>query len=397
MRSKQEAKRAVEHLRSSSESSEEPSTSSKDSNPAVASTGTSQPIGHGAGEVPLNYPSLKNTCAQCRATLSSRVALEDHYKKKHACQIYWRCSSCSKAHYKTSHSASAHYSRCHKRGPDVQSTNAPASSSAAVASGGTAGPRKGRGAGAGATKGGATPAIHSASSGEDDPFHWSHAEIRKVEAVRLRLGARASHYQTSFHTPGRTCQEIAILVATLRYAGIEASLKRQRAAGESLVPGGKVSGSRMRARGVADHGHSGHRDGGGSGRKDVPDALKDLSWNTCSSSPGRAEPVSSPGPLVANTSPFRNSPPGHGPPAGDPVKPPGVDETEETMVAATARGSTQQPPAIEGSGVWDRAGVAGTRCSSSADVALSRRGWTQLPLSEPPCRPCSPQQKPCPA
>ncbi|KAL1448531.1 hypothetical protein MTO96_044040 [Rhipicephalus appendiculatus] len=231
----------------------------------------------------------------------------------------------------------------------VQSTNAP-TSSAATASGGTAGPRKGPGAGAVRAKGGATPAIHSASSGEDDPFHWSDAEIRKVAAVRLRLGARASHYQTSFHTPGRTCQEIAALVATSRYADVEASLKRQRAAGESLAPGGKVSGSRVRASGVANPGHSGHGGGGGSGRKDVSDAPEDLPWSTSSSSPGRAEPVPSPGPLVANTSPFRNSPPGHSPPAGD----------------------------------------AGARCSSSAVVALSRRGWTQLPLTEPPCHPCSP-------
>ncbi|KAL1442666.1 hypothetical protein MTO96_046308 [Rhipicephalus appendiculatus] len=184
----QEAKRAVQHLRSSSESSEEPSSSSKVSNPAGASSGTSQPIGHGAGEVLLDYPSLKNICTQCKATLSSRVALEDHYKKKHARQIYWRCSSCATAHYKTSHSASAHYSKCRKRGPDAESSNAPASSSAVVASGRAAGPRKDQGAGAVRAKGSAKPAIHSASSGEDDPFRWTDAEIRKVAAVRLRLG-----------------------------------------------------------------------------------------------------------------------------------------------------------------------------------------------------------------
>ncbi|KAL1480223.1 hypothetical protein MTO96_051220 [Rhipicephalus appendiculatus] len=65
--------------------------------------------------------------------------------------------------------------------------------------------------------------------------------------------------------------------------------------------------------------------------------------------PGRAEPVPSLGRWWQTPALFA-TPPGHSPPAGDAGKPPGVDETEVTVAAATARGYTQQPPTIEGSG-----------------------------------------------
>ncbi|KAL1473746.1 hypothetical protein MTO96_038499 [Rhipicephalus appendiculatus] len=80
------------------------------------------------------------------------------------------------------------------------------------------------------------------SSPEDTTYRWTDEEMRRVAAVRYKLGDLATNYQTSFHVRGRTCQEVAALVSTVRFREIEAIYKRERA-GDG---GGGARRSRLR-------------------------------------------------------------------------------------------------------------------------------------------------------
>ncbi|KAH7935748.1 hypothetical protein HPB52_013041 [Rhipicephalus sanguineus] len=196
--------------------------------------------------------------------------------------------------------------------------------------------------------------------------------MRKVEAVHLRLGARASHYQTSFYIPGRTCQEIATLVATSRYAGVEASLKRQRATGlPPTIVGYSCDRSqpyrpRWRKRFLQERQWAGTEG-------PLLELLFLLPWQSRAGSP--------PGPLVVTTTDkLLNSSPSHSSPASDAGEPAGVDIIMETVATRNAQGYTQLSPTFEGTGT-----VPGSQGSG---------GLGPVATHQAPCHPCSPHHKP---
>ncbi|KAL1466599.1 hypothetical protein MTO96_042617 [Rhipicephalus appendiculatus] len=122
--------------------------------------------------------------------------------------------------------------------------------------------------------------------------------MRRVPAVRYRLGDLASNYQTSFHVRGRTCQEVAALVSTASFREIEAIYKRERAGDGGGGRGGHVFGTptfaRTRAGQAAGQSHPQHSSKI-TNKAGLTGLLETSSSSSSSSPSGAAVPAPDPG------------------------------------------------------------------------------------------------------